>query len=396
MRPTLQLTEGDPSIEVQLDLDEYEALRRHAIVEIAPTLNAGWYTVSAGRKIGAVSIGERQIVVRPKITDLNRLVFLLGYARNPGLWQNDKVRLTEADDLLPALASVFARLAGHATEQGLLQGYRTVADTLPVLRGRLRVSEQMTRRFGLPVPLAVEYDDFTVDTVENRILLAATLRLLRVPRVTPDARQQLQRLRVTFSDVTAPLRGETSPEWHPTRLNARYSDALKFAEVVLAAQSFEHKSGDLVVTGFMFDMWRIFEDFVCTALGEALIQRSGRYTTQHSLHLDDAGQIRMKPDLVWLNTDRAVHAVADAKYKAERPDGFPDADLYQMLAYCTVLGLSHGHLVYAKGNEPVRSLHIRGSDVQLHCHTLDLTLDPTDLLIQVGQLAEFIAATADR
>jgi len=135
---------------------------------------------------------------------------------------------------------------------------------------------------------------------------------------------------------------------------------------------------------------------VCTALGEALIQRSGRYTTQHSLHLDDAGQIRMKPDLVWLNTDRAVHAVADAKYKAERPDGFPDADLYQMLAYCTVLGLSHGHLVYAKGNEPVRSLHIRGSDVQLHCHTLDLTLDPTDLLIQVGQLAEFIAATADR
>jgi hypothetical protein len=29
----------------------------------------------------------------------------------------------------------------------------------------------------------------------------------------------------------------------------------------------------------------------------------------------------------------------------------PNADLYQLLAYCIVLGLHSGHLVYAKGNE---------------------------------------------
>ena len=46
----------------------------------------------------------------------------------------------------------------------------------------------------------------------------------------------------------------------------------------------------------------------------------------------------------------AAAAVIDANYKAEKPAGDPNADLYQLLAYCTVLGLPVGHLVYARGN----------------------------------------------
>ena len=42
-----------------------------------------------------------------------------------------------------------------------------------------------------------------------------------------------------------------------------------------------------------------------------------------------------------------VSAVINAKYKAEKGAGFPNAALYQMLAYCTALRLPVGHLVYA-------------------------------------------------
>ena len=388
MTTVLSLAEGDGA----LTHGEYDTLNQLGIVDVTHTAETGRYSVKATQKIGAVSVGDLQVIVRPKITDLNRLVFLLGYAHSRDVWRDDKVRLTESDDLFPALAAVFSRLAARATEQGLLQGYRTVADTLPVLRGRIRVGEQMTRRYGLPVPLAVEYDDFTVDITENRLLLAATLRLLTIPRITPDTRRRLQRLRLVLADVTAPARGRSLPDWRPTRLNARYQDALRLAEVLLAAQSFEHRVGGLVVTGFMFDMWRIFEDFVCTALGESLSRRSGRCATQHPLHLDETSQIRMRPDLVWLSTDRTVQAVVDAKYKAERPAGFPDADLYQMLAYCTVLGLQDGHLVYAKGNEPVRTHQVRRAELRLHTHALDLSLEPAALLTQVDRLADRIAA----
>lgn len=388
---SLILTEGGPPQPVRLSPTEYETLRSLAIVDVTPTLETGVYSISAGRKIGAVSVGDRQVIVRPKIADLNRLVFLLGYSLNRDIWRDDHVRLTEADELLPALAEAFSRLAARATEQGLLQGYRTVKDVLPVLRGRVLAGEQMSRRFGLPVPLAVEYDDFTVDIAENRLLLAAALRLLTVAGLSADARRRLQRLRVALADVTAPTLGAPVLTWEPSRLNTRYHNALRLADIVLAAQSFEHRAGDLTVTGFMFDMWRIFEDFVCAALGDALSSRGGRYATQHPLHLDDNREVRMKPDLVWLGARDRCRAVVDAKYKAERPDGFPDADLYQMLAYCTVLGLEHGHLVYAKANEQVRTHTVRRAGVVIHCHTLDLAESPAQLLAQVDQLAGRIA-----
>lgn len=391
MTTSLTLNEGGESKLVDLTVAEYEALRGLAIVDITPTLDAGTYEVQAGRKIGAVSVGQLQVLVRPKVADLNRLLFLLGYSGKRPIWRDDRVQLAEADELLPALAETFVRLGSRATEQGLLQGYQTVTDTLPVLRGRILAGEQMTRRYGLPVPLEVEYDDFTVDTAENRILLAAALRLLTVPRLSADARRRLQRLRITLADVTTLTRGSALPTWQTSRLNTRYHDALRLAEIVLAAKSFDHRFGDLAVTGFMFDMWRIFEDFVCTALGEALVIRGGRYGTQYSMHLDDAEIVRMKPDLVWLSSTGRPRAVVDAKYKAERPDGFPDADLYQMLAYCTVLAMPEGHLVYAKGNESVRSHTVRYSGVVIHCHTLDLGLDPASLLEQVDSLADRIA-----
>ncbi len=82
----------------------------------------------------------------------------------------------------------------------------------------------------------------------------------------------------------------------------------------------------------------------------------------------------MRPDLLCRRVTRPPTAVIDAKYKAERPEGFPNADLYQMLAYCTVLGLGDGHLVYAKGNEPVNIHTVQNAGVTIHCHALDLAL----------------------
>jgi len=138
----------------------------------------------------------------------------------------------------------------------------------------------------------------------------------------------------------------------------------------------------------MFDMWRIYEDFVTVALTEALRSRGGSCRAHFRVMMDEADEVTMKPDLVWLGPDSAAWAVVDAKYKAERPDGFPDADLYQMLAYCTVLGLTEGHLVYAKGNEPVRTHQIRRARVTIHCHTLDLSLPHLALLADVRRVAD--------
>lgn len=81
----------------------------------------------------------------------------------------------------------------------------------------------------------------------------------------------------------------------------------------------------------------------------------------------------------------------DAKYKAEKPRGYPNADLYQLLAYCTVLGLRNGHLVYAAGNEKAARHVVRQADIEILCHALTLSQPPEALLAEMRELAGKIA-----
>jgi 5-methylcytosine-specific restriction enzyme subunit McrC len=147
------------------------------------------------------------------------------------------------------------------------------------------------------------------------------------------------------------------------------------------------------VNGFLLDMPRLFEDFITVALREALVASyGGRVDDQDRNYFDDAAQVVLRPDIVWKIRGSAV-AVIDAKYKAEKPAGYPNADLYQLLAYCTVLGLRAGHLIYAKGNEDPARHVVRHSGIEILCRAVDLDLPPDGLLAQMSDLAGRIAAT---
>ncbi|WP_349814871.1 hypothetical protein [Curtobacterium sp. MCJR17_043] len=67
-----------------------------------------------------------------------------------------------------------------------------------------------------------------------------------------------------------------------------------------------------------------------------------------------------------------MRACIDVKYKVEKHGQYPNADLYQMAAYCRRFGLSRGHLLYAAGeDEPRRVAVINGPEVRQHALDLD-------------------------
>lgn len=382
----LDLTEGAPSSPYpDLTSAEAQALQATGLAVVSRAPGDTVWHVAADTKVGVARIDDLQVTVRPKV-GIERLVFLMGYALNPQFWRDHSVLLDVEDDLAGALAHAFSRFARKALEQGLLQGYVHVDDTLPVLRGRIRTADQVSRRFGIGLPLEVSFDEFTVDIVENRLLLSAAERLLRIPDVDAQVRPVLQRLRLTLADVSPLPRGVKPPQWIPSRLNTRYQPALALAELILAGDSFEQRAGNVSVTGFVFDMWKVYEDFVCVALREALSPLGGQSQMQFRTHLDEARRVALQPDFVWSFMGMPA-LVADAKYKSERYEGFPNADVYQLLAYCTRLNLQHGHLIYAKGNERPVVHDIRGTDVRIHCHALDLEQPPAALIDQVRTLA---------
>lgn len=381
---------GEP-VEARLGLDAAQALADVGIVDVRHVAGTDRWQVRPLGKVGAVRVGAVEVHVAPKV-DIDRIVFMVGYATKGVSWRDDRVEVESAPELVEALAEAFVRFAEKATRPGLLQGYRVVEEPLQVVRGRIREDEQIRRRFGLMVPVEVRYDDYTVDIVENRLLRAAVVRLLRLSQVSRKLRRRLAHLDLLLSDAELVPRGVPIGEWHPSRLNARYVDALRLAEVILAGSSFEPSGAGLAVTGFILDMPAVFEAFVCTALADALTEYGGRAVQQDRWHLDEASRVAMRPDLVWYEPSGTPGAVVDAKYKAEKYDGYPNADVYQLLAYCTALDLSEGHLVYAKGNEPAVAHQLRGSGVLVTCHALDLARETRALLDQVDDIAHAVTA----
>jgi 5-methylcytosine-specific restriction enzyme subunit McrC len=389
----IELDELGPAAERSLTPEQGRALADSKVVTAvsSPYLPGVWLIGPAG-KVGAARVGGIEIHIKPKV-DIARLLFLVGYAQHAAAWQPETVPVAEAADLVPVVAQALWRQTERAIGQGLLPGYVLIEESSQVLRGRLRESEQLHRHHGLPLPLEIQHDEFTIDIPENRILRTACERMLAVPLVDTESQRMLRRLLRDFGDVTPLHRGDQIPRWHATRLNARYHTALHLAELVLRATSVEHEVGGVSLNGFLLDMPKLFEDFITVALREALVaDYGGRVDDQVRNYFDQAGQVLLRPDIVWKIGGSAV-AVIDAKYKAEKPSGYPNADLYQLLAYCTVLGLQSGHLVYAKGNENPGRHVVRRSGIEIFCHAVDLDQAPDVLISQMRDLARTIAST---
>ena len=297
---SVQLDELGPAVELPLTSKQGRSLAGSGVVNAMPSpYGAGVWQVSAAGKIGAARIGDMEIQIRPKVP-IAQLLFLVGYSRHAAAWQPETVPVAEAADLIPAVAQALWRQTERAIHQGLLPGYITVEESSQVLRGRLRESEQLHRQHGLPLPLEIRHDEFTIDIPENQILRTACERMLTVPRVDAESQRMLRRLLRDFADVTPLSRGDPVPRWQATRINVRYHHALRIADLVLRATSVEHGPGDVAVNGFLLDMPKLFEDFVTVAMREALVAGyGGRVSGQDRNYFDDAAQVVLRPDIVW-------------------------------------------------------------------------------------------------
>ena len=350
----------------------------------------GLWCLTPGAKVGAIVAAGVEVHVAPKLP-IDRVVYLLESTTTGLRWRDhDRVEVGDAPDLLRAVVEVFTTVSAQALRYGLIQGYRGVEESLLTVRGRIREADQLRRRYGQPLPVEVRYDDYTVDTPENRLLRAAVRTARRLPSLPTDLRTRLTRLDADLAGVHVVTQARALEPWRATRLNARLHHALHLADLIITGASFDLPSHGLTANGFVINLAKVFEDFVCHQLGRRLHAHGGHTTTQYQTHLDTEHTVAMRPDLVWLDDTGTPAAVIDAKYKAEKANGYPDADHYQMLAYCTALDLPTGHLIYAHGHGPPRCCHVRGGGPAIHATALDLRLAPTELADQLDQLASRI------
>lgn len=274
---SLEVRETGPGTVRDLTADQVAGLLSvPGLLRLTPAAGGRW-RLTGNQKVGLIRLrtpaGETiRLHLRPKLA-VHDLLFLLTYSPTDP-WHPDDVTAAASNDLLPALTELLARTARRTLDAGVLHGYRTVEEELPLLRGRIRTADQL-RRVGMPLPVAVRYDDHTPDIAENRILLAALHLAARLPGVPVPTTLTLRHLADHLSGVQPLPPGAPLPRWTPTRLNSRYRHALRLAELLLSARSVR-PDGEATVTvdGFLLDMPKVFERFLEDTLRAALSPRA--------------------------------------------------------------------------------------------------------------------------
>lgn len=377
---------------IELTFVEAMELQEMRFCRVSPTVTAGQWRISDVARVGTAVIGDMILHIVPK-TPLENLVYMASMGHRHVTLGAHTIDHDTERALPAAFARAFLLELQRVTRRGLVKGYQEVQESAAVVRGRWDVSRQLSIRPGMPLPLEIEYDDFTEDVAINRILHTAVraLRAIDLPRTTEVIRLQLE---VDFLEVGTVSRGMPLPEVALSRLTEHLGGALTLARVILDAVSWTHRAGARRGGTFLVNMATVFEAFVAERLRTSLALRGLALTAQdRRWWLDADRSVALRPDIVI--SDLVPVAVADTKYKV-LSDGFgapPSGDVYQMVAYALALRVSAAHLIYVSGGVVSRMIAVPAAGVEIHVHAIDLGGSIDELDVEMERLARSIGGS---
>ena len=140
------------------------------------------------------------------------------------------------DVLALTLASAYRR----AFARGLLHGYRTEEEALLTVRSRIRFVDQIRRRFSVPLPVEVRYDEFTDFIPANRLVKAAADRVERMRLRSQEARRGHGWIGWMLEAVSlVEFPANYVPQVQFDRLNEYYCNVVALTRLILRRGAFE-------------------------------------------------------------------------------------------------------------------------------------------------------------
>lgn len=385
--------------EVELSLPAVTELReRHgAKFQVFPSWQtAGRYLVRPLGVAGSVSLPGCQLLIEPKV-ELDVAVHMLGEVLGAG-GSLPTLGSGEADHhhtaVTAAVAAWFSRLTLPVVERHLRRRYQLHEADLVAVRGKIEVAPSIRTIFRtFPPQQRCSFDEFTADTLENRMLRAASVILSGRPGLTRGTSAELRRIDHALYDVhlTIPPRWERDRRV-PDRAARDYEPPLALAEWVLERASPElgNPQTPRPFQTFLIEMHSIFESYVAARLSAALSTVGWRANAQVAERLDPSGALfETRPDIL-VTSPTGQRTILDTKYKAFDESFRPsESDVYQMITYCVTRGATTGYLVYPErhaGQVP-RRYTIAGSGTTLWAWPIVLGHSVANLRSSVDALA---------
>ena len=237
-------------------------------------------------------------------------------------------------------------------KRGLKCSYETIEENTTFFKGKMKFSQQIKFNHSHKERSFVEYDSFSANRPENR-LLKSTLLYLYKHSASFRNRNDIKTLLNYFAEV------ETSTDYKsdfakyvPDRNMKDYSTALLWSRVFLMGKSFTSFSGSEVALALLFPMETLFESYVATLLKKHLTPIGYTVSAQDKSYylFDDPKRFAMRPDIVIHRKSDGAIFIMDTKWKilsdSKANYGISQADMYQMYAYQKKYGAQNVTLLY--------------------------------------------------
>jgi 5-methylcytosine-specific restriction enzyme subunit McrC len=270
--------------------------------------------------------------------------------------------------LLEIFITMFLEELSKLIKRGIKSEYITREDNLKFLKGKLKINEQIKRNYIHKERFFVEYQEFSSDRIENR-LIKTTLQDLYKKSKSSKNQQRIREFLFVFDDIKSSHTIEE--DFKKIKLNRQmkdYEQVLLWCKTFLLNKSFTPFNGNDIAFALLFDMNLLFESFVFDHLKrkggfENITAQDKKY---HLAYENDNGKFRLKPDIVITHEQNTI--IADTKWKLLSGDktnnGVEQNDMYQLYAYGTkYANCKDMYLIYPKDGElPASNYHYFHTD----------------------------------
>lgn len=294
-------------------------------------------------------------------------------------------------------------------KKGLRFAYNAVNVQEKYLKGRLTHSQHMRQTPCQKHLFPINYDEFSPNRAENRLIAAALGRILKITK-HPNNWRLANELRLITNEI--PISQQINRDfekWQTSRLMSYYEAIKPWCKVILFDLSPFATKGNWQGISMLFPMEKLFEKYVLYHLKrtiknyEVRPQASSKNLCKHF----DKPFFYLKPDIFLQSKIEGVSdLIIDTKWKlidaSQRASkyGIKDSDMQQMFAYSYFyLGLkSDIFLVYPKNRNfqsPLEKFQYRVSHEMANIWVLPFDIDNDKILFHPEQncnLYEVIAS----
>lgn len=280
---------------------------------------------------------------------------MLARTRNLDIRDGELASLAVQHNYLEVVIRLFSKRLFAELHRGLVHRYEQREENLPLLRGKLHTTRHVVLNAAHPERFLCRFDEFQADHPLNQALKAAVLLLRRVSRNTENQRQ-LSELQFALDDV-ASVAPNAVPWERITldRTNTRFHTLVALARLFLRGDAQDVSRGRQTGFSLLFDMNKLFEEYVGRVAIEALQGTGVAVNLQSPSHylMEDvatgSGAFLAKPDVVGRQAG-STRWILDTKWKLLDPGepylGVSQSDIYQMMGYAHRYACSDVVLLY--------------------------------------------------